>query len=61
MGLLESALHRPQTGYDGDVAEMAAALFESLLMSHSFLIGALEQGRADFDNLLTWIRESVSR
>jgi death-on-curing protein len=38
-GLLESALHRPQTGYYADVAEMAAALFESLLMNHAFVDG----------------------
>ena len=39
MGLLESALYRPQTGYYGDVIEMAAALFESLLMYHAFVDG----------------------
>ena len=38
-GLLESALFRPQTGYYEDVAEMAAAMFESLLMNHPFLDG----------------------
>lgn len=38
-GLLESAIFRPQTGYYGDVAEMAAALFESLLMNHPFTDG----------------------
>ena len=38
-GLLESALHRPQTGYYADVAEMAAALFESLLMNRAFVDG----------------------
>ena len=32
-GLLESALYRPQTGYYSDLTEMAAALFESLLMN----------------------------
>ena len=31
LGLLESALYRPRTGYYEDLAEMAAALFESLL------------------------------
>ncbi len=36
LGLLESALFRPQTGYYGDIIEMAAALFESLLMNHPF-------------------------
>jgi death-on-curing protein len=39
LGLLDSALHRPQTGYYRDVAEMAAALFESLLMNHPFVDG----------------------
>lgn len=39
LGLLESALYRPQTGYYGDVLEMAAALFESLLMNHAFVDG----------------------
>ena len=38
-GLLESALFRPQTGYYEDLAEMAAALFESLLLNHAFLDG----------------------
>ena len=38
-GLLESALYRPRTGYYRDVAEMAAALFESLLMNHPFIDG----------------------
>jgi death on curing protein len=38
-GLLDSALHRPQSGYYADLAEMAAALFESLLMNHPFVDG----------------------
>jgi len=38
-GLLESALFRPRTGYYDDLAEMAAALFESLLMNHPFVDG----------------------
>lgn len=38
-GLLESALHRPRTGYYADVVEMAAAMFESLLMNHPFVDG----------------------
>lgn len=38
-GLLESALFRPQTGYYADLTEMAAALFESLLMNHPFVDG----------------------
>ncbi len=38
-GLLESALFRPRTGYYRDLAEMATALFESLLMNHPFVDG----------------------
>ena len=38
-GLLESALYRPQSGYYQDLSEMAAALFESLLMNHPFVDG----------------------
>jgi len=38
-GLLESALYRPQTGYYDGMAEMAAALFQSLLLNHAFLDG----------------------
>ena len=39
LGLLESALYRPRTGSYADLIEMAAALFESLLMNHPFLDG----------------------
>jgi death-on-curing protein len=39
LGLLESALYRPQSGYYEDLATMAAALFESLLMNHPFVDG----------------------
>ena len=39
VGLLESALYRPQTGYYADLVEMSAALFESLLMNHPFVDG----------------------
>lgn len=39
MGLLESALFRPQTGYYEDLAQMAAALFESLISNHAFIDG----------------------
>ena len=38
-GLLESALHRPRTGYYADLAEMATALFESLIINHPFVDG----------------------
>lgn len=39
LGLLESALYRPRTGYYKDLAEMAAAQFESLIMNHPFVDG----------------------
>jgi len=39
LGLLESALYRPRTGHYEDLAEMAAALFESLIMNHPFVDG----------------------
>ena len=39
LGLLESALHRPRSGYYEDVLEMASALCESLLMNHAFVDG----------------------
>lgn len=39
MGLIESALLRPQTGYYTGVIEEAAALWESLAMNHGFVDG----------------------
>lgn len=39
LGLLESALYRPRSGYYDDLVAMAAALFESLLMNHPFVDG----------------------
>lgn len=39
LGLLESALYRPRTGYYRDLAAAAAALFESLMMNHPFVDG----------------------
>lgn len=39
LGLLESALHRPQTGYYESLPHMAAALLESLYINHAFLDG----------------------
>ena len=39
LGLAESALYRPRTGYYDGLAEMAAALFESLVMNHPFVDG----------------------
>ena len=39
LGLVESALFRPQTGYYADMVAMATALFESLLLNHPFVDG----------------------
>jgi death-on-curing protein len=39
LGLIESALLRPQTGYYADLIEQAAALWESLAMNHGFVDG----------------------
>ena len=39
LGLLESALYRPRSGYYEDLVSMAAALFESILMNHPFVDG----------------------
>ena len=94
LGLLESVLYRPQSGYYKNLTEMAAAMFESLVMNHPFvdgnkriaffatdvflrlngfkldvtadeahpfLIGLLEDGKCNYDNLLPWIRGSIVR
>lgn len=39
LGLVESALIRPQTGYYADLIEEASALWESLAMNHGFVDG----------------------
>jgi death-on-curing protein len=39
LGLLESALFRPQTGYYADLIGEAAALWESLSQNHPFIDG----------------------
>lgn len=39
LGLVESVLLRPQTGYYADLIEEAAALWESLGMNHGFVDG----------------------
>lgn len=39
LGLIESALLRPQTGYYADLLEEAAALWESMGMNHGFIDG----------------------
>jgi len=38
-GALESALHRPQTGYYDTIVQEAAALLESLVQNHPFVDG----------------------
>ena len=38
-GALESALHRPQTGYYDTIIHEAAALIESLVQNHPFVDG----------------------
>ncbi len=38
-GALESALHRPQTGYYDTLIHEAAALLESLVQNHPFVDG----------------------
>jgi death-on-curing protein len=39
VGALESALHRPQTGYYETIIHEAAALLESLVQNHPFVDG----------------------
>jgi death-on-curing protein len=39
IGALESALHRPQTGYYDTIIDEVAALFESLVQNHPFVDG----------------------
>lgn len=39
LGLLESALNRPQTGYYDTLSMQAAALMQSLAMNHPFIDG----------------------
>jgi death-on-curing protein len=39
LGALESALHRPQTGYYDTTIHEAAALLESLVQNHPFIDG----------------------
>ena len=39
VGALESALHRPQTGYYDTLIHEAAALLESLVQNHPFVDG----------------------
>lgn len=51
-GALESALHRPQTGYYDDLIAEAAALLESLLVNHPFVDGNKRTAAAVVDIFL---------
>ena len=52
LGLVESALLRPQTGYYADLIEEAAALWESLTVNHGFMDGNKRVGLACMDVFL---------
>jgi death on curing protein len=51
-GALESALHRPQTGYYDTIVHEAAALLESLVQNHPFVDGNKRVAFAVLDVLL---------
>ena len=53
LGLLESALFRPQTGYYEDLIAEAAALWESLSQNHPFVDG---NKRVAFAAMYTFLR-----
>ena len=58
MGLLESALYRPQSGYYEDLVEMAAAMFESLINNHPFTDGNKRVAFSSTDNpALEWLQD----
>ena len=52
VGALESALHRPQTGYYESLVHEAAALLESLVQNHPFVDGNKRIAFAVVDVLL---------
>ena len=52
VGALESALHRPQTGYYDSLIHEAAALLESLVQNHPFIDGNKRTAFAVFDVFL---------
>lgn len=51
-GALESALHRPQTGYYDSIIHEAAAVLESLVQNHPFIDGNKRVAFAVVDVLL---------
>lgn len=87
-------MYRPRTGYYADLVELAAALFQSLLMNHAFLdgnkraaffvtdtflrlngwklqvdsasahgfiVGMLEAGDCSFEEIRSWIGDSLAK
>ena len=52
LGLIDSALLRPQTGYYGGLIDEAAALWESLAMNHGFVDGNKRVAFASVDVFL---------
>jgi len=58
LGLVDSAIGRPQTGYYADLVEMAAALMESLLIMRAFLDGNKRTALVATD---TFLRANGSR
>ena len=52
IGALEAALSRPQNGYYSDTINQAAALFESLIVNHSFVDGNKRIAFAVMDTFL---------
>ena len=57
-GALESALHRPQTGYYDTLVHEAAALLESLVQNHPFVDG---NKRIAFMSMMTFLRKNGVR
>ena len=57
-GMLESALHRPRSGYYTSLSEQAAALMQSLAMNHAFVDG---NKRVAFATTAVFLRINGSR
>jgi death-on-curing protein len=60
VGALESALHRPQTGYYETLVHEAAALCESLVQNHPFVDGNKRVAFAVVDVFLRINRHSIA-
>ena len=56
--MLESALHRPRSGYYTSLSEQAAALMQSLAMNHAFVDG---NKRVAFATTAVFLRINGSR